>query len=247
MLSLILPKIPSHTLYVEPFFGGGAVFWGKEPSEMEVVNDINHRLIEFYKVLKYDYEEIANLVDETFHSRALHAHSKKEYQSQAEAITKPIACAWAVWTQAYQSFSSMIGATFAYDRKGSVARRLYNKKNAFTEAYKDRLKKVTIECFDAIKVMKTYDTPNTFFYIDPPYVSSDQGHYEGYSESDFTDLLDFCATMQGKFLMSSYPEQILLDYIRKHNWHHEQHLKTLAVDGKRKVPKKKIECLTWNF
>lgn len=41
MLKRILPLIPRHTQYVEPFFGGGAVFWAKPESEVEVVNDIN--------------------------------------------------------------------------------------------------------------------------------------------------------------------------------------------------------------
>lgn len=247
MLKHILPLIPEHATYIEPFFGGGSVFWNKEPSNFEVVNDINHRLIEFYKVLKYDYEEISNLVDETFHSRALHSHSKVVYDSQEDRITRPIACAWAIWTQASQSFSSQLGSTFGYDRKGSVALRLYNKKNAFTEAYKERLRKVTIESYDALKVMRTYDAENVFFYIDPPYVSSDQGHYSGYNDDDFTDLLDFCANMKGKFLLSSYPETSLKEYIAKHNWNHEQFTKTVAVDGRRKGKKEKIECLTYNY
>ena len=51
MLPHILPLIPEHRTYVEPFFGGGAVFWMKPPSEYEVVNDINSRLITFYKAL----------------------------------------------------------------------------------------------------------------------------------------------------------------------------------------------------
>ena len=56
MLNVILPKIPQHKLYVEPFFGGGAVFFAKAPSEAEIVNDINHRLVTFYRALKYDFE-----------------------------------------------------------------------------------------------------------------------------------------------------------------------------------------------
>ncbi|MCA0229900.1 MAG: DNA adenine methylase [Bacteroidetes bacterium] len=49
MLSHILPKIPTHKIYVEPFFGGGAVFFAKPPSEAEIINDINHRLTTFYR------------------------------------------------------------------------------------------------------------------------------------------------------------------------------------------------------
>lgn len=70
MVCHILPLIPEHHTYIEPFFGGGAIFFAKQPSAAEVVNDINHRLVTFYKVLKYDFDEIHRLLDETFHSRA---------------------------------------------------------------------------------------------------------------------------------------------------------------------------------
>ncbi|AYQ31365.1 DNA adenine methylase [Runella sp. SP2] len=247
MLPAILPKIPAHTLYVEPFFGGGAVFFAKEPSEAEVVNDINHRLTTFYRALKYDFEDLQHKIDETFHSRAQHAEAWEQYDASKEDIQDALALAWSVWVQTNMSFGSMIGAGFGYDRAGKCALKLFNKKNGFTDAYKDRMKRVTIESYDVLKVIKAYDTPDTFFYLDPPYVSANQGHYAGYSDDDFRKLLDACASMKGKFLLSSYPESILADYIAQHGWNAEQHEKTLAVDGRREKTKKKIECLTWNY
>jgi len=247
MLPHILPKIPSHKIYVEGFFGGGAVFWGKPPSDIEIVNDINNRLITFYKVLKYDYDELFQLADETFHSRAQHNQSGEVYKSQADEITDPIACAWAVWVQTNMSFAKRIAGTFGYDRSGSSSLMLFNKKKALTDAFQQRMKHVTIESYDVIKVIKTYDAPDTFFYLDPPYVSSDQGHYAGYTLDNFRELLDLCVSMKGKFLLSSYPEALLLEYRDRLGWKSEDHEKTVAVSGHRKVPKKKIECLTWNY
>ncbi|WP_254561776.1 DNA adenine methylase [Dyadobacter diqingensis] len=247
MLNHILPKIPAHHTYVEPFFGGGAVFFGKEKSKAEVVNDINQRLITFYKVLKYDFEEIQNRIDETFHSRAQHKESDELYKSQSEEVNDPVACAWAVWMQTNMSFSHGIGKGFGYDRSGSSPLSHYNRKNNFTETYKERFKRVTIESYDVLKVIKAYDSPDAFFYLDPPYVSSDQGHYAGYSIEDFKNLLDACSNMKGKFLLSSYPESILIEYREKFGWKSEDHEKAIAVNGRRKEPKKKVECLTWNY
>lgn len=247
MVSHILPKFPSHHTYIEPFFGGGAVFFAKEPSKSEIVNDINHRLVTFYKVLKYDFEELEKLVDESFHSRMQHSESSLIYKSQKDEIQNPISCAWSVWMQTNMSYTSKIGGGFAYDKKGSTALRTFNKKNAFTEAYKTRLKKVTIECYDVLKVIKAYDSPDSFFYLDPPYVSSDQGHYGGYTLDDFRNLLDACTKMEGKFLLSSYPEELLLEYRQKHQWKSDDHQKAIAINGKKKEKKVKMECLTWNF
>lgn len=247
MLRHILPKIPDHKIYVEPFFGGGAVFFAKSPSAAEVVNDINHRLITFYKVLKYDFDDFLAKADETFHSRAQHKESDEFYESQLEEITNPVACAWAVWVQTNMSFGTMIGGGFGYDRAGKCALKLFNKKEALTEAFKLRLKHVTIECYDVLKVIKAYDSEDAFFYLDPPYVSSDQGPYKGYTTEDFRALLDACVRMKGKFLLSSYPENLLMEYREAFGWKSEDHTKYLAVDGRRKEKKTKVECLTWNY
>ncbi|GAB2798736.1 DNA adenine methylase [Rhabdobacter roseus] len=247
MVPAILPKIPKHHTYVEPFFGGGAVFWAKPPSQAEVVNDINHRLVTFYKVLKYDFEDLASRVDETFHSRAQHRESDELYLSQQEEITQPVACAWSVWVQTNMSFGTMIGGGFGYDRGGKCALKIANKKAALTSAFQDRLRRVTIECYDVLKVIRAYDAPDAFFYLDPPYVTSNQGHYGGYTMDDFRALLDACATMQGTSLLSSYPEEILMEYRDRYGWKSEDHVKALCVDGRRKEAKTKTECLTWNY
>lgn len=247
MLKHILPKIPTHHTYVEPFFGGGAVFWGKPQSPFEVVNDINNRLITFYKVLKYDYDELQPLIDETFHSRAQHRETDTEYKSGEVEINDMIRMAWAVWIQCNMSFSKVIGGGFGYDRQGSAPLNMFNKKQLITQAYQERLKRVTIESYDVLKVIKAYDSEDAFFYLDPPYVSSDQGAYKGYTADDFEKLLEACATMKGKFLLSSYPEPQLLDYRQRHGWQTEDITKTLAVDGRRAEKKTKVECLTWNY
>lgn len=247
MLKHILPKIPNHFLYVEPFFGGGAVFFGKERSKAEVVNDINQRLITFYKVLKYDFEELEKLIDETFHSRAQHKEAGLEYKRGIEEIKDPLVMAWAVWVQTNMSFSCKIGSGFGYDKGGKSPLRLFNKKQRLTEEYQERMKMVTIESYDVLKVIKAYDSPETFFYLDPPYVSSDQGHYKGYNLDDFRALLDACVNLKGKFLLSSYPENILMEYREKFGWKHEDHVKSLAVDNRNSKGKTKIECLTWNY
>ncbi len=63
MLSVILPMIPEHSIYVEPFFGGGAVFWAKEPAQVEFINDINGEVANFYRVLQTDYDALKREVN----------------------------------------------------------------------------------------------------------------------------------------------------------------------------------------
>ena len=245
MLKEILPKIPAHKVYIEPFFGGGAVFFAKPPSKVEIVNDSNSKLVTFYRALRDDFENLQTLIDQTFHSRDQHKEADLAYKADD---TNQLTTAWSVWVQTNMSFSSMIGGGFGYDRGGLCALKLFNKKENFTNAFKERFRKVTIENNDVLKIMKVYDSPDAFFYLDPPYVSSNQGHYAGYTASNFRDLLNFCSTMKGKFLLSTYPEEMLLEeFIPKNGWKTEQHQKSLAVDGRRKTGKIKTECLTWNY
>lgn len=53
----ILPLFPSHTCYCEPFTGGAALFFLKEPSKVEVLNDINLDLVNLYRVVQHHLEE----------------------------------------------------------------------------------------------------------------------------------------------------------------------------------------------
>lgn len=239
----ILPMIPKHSVYIEPFFGGGAIFWRKPISPYEIVNDTNNRLITFYTVLRDEFDELAQLIDATFHSRTQHKEAASVYDSVNEADVR---MAWAVWVQANMSYSHKIKGGFAYDRSGKTCQAIMNAKARLKGQYSERLSRVTIECNDALKVIRAYDSPDAFFYLDPPYVSSDCGHYKDYTADDFAELLDTCANLQGRFLMSSYPEPYLEEMVAKHGWKHQRIEKALAVNGK-KSGQTKIECLTWNY
>jgi len=68
MAQTILPLIPDHNVYVEPFFGGGAIFFAKEQSRVEVINDINGEIVNFYKVVCTDFWKLNEMIQSTLHS-----------------------------------------------------------------------------------------------------------------------------------------------------------------------------------
>jgi DNA adenine methylase len=108
-----------------------------------------------------------------------------------------------------------------------------------------RLELTDIECNDAIKVIQYRDTPNTFFYIDPPYLNSDQGHYSGYTLDQFKDLLYHLQKIKGKFLMSSYPHEVLDHYASINNRNQLKHTRKIAVH--KGIDRDKTEVLTANY
>lgn len=241
----ILSMIPKHRIYCEPFFGGGAVFFAKPPAELEVINDSNGELINFYRVLKTDYKNLESEIKCTLHSREYHQAAKVVlgYPQLFSEVKR----AWAIWTLANQSFASKLGGTWRCDlQKNSTAKRLNNKRENFTEEYAKRLEQTQIENRDALKIIKLWDNKDAFFYCDPPYFNSDMGHYKGYTEQDFENLLVTLSEIKGKFLLSSYPSEILDRYTKKYRWHTTT-IEGIPVSVSPKKRKTKTEVLTGNY
>ena len=244
MVSLIMSLIPEHKLYCEPFVGGAAVFFAKEPSEMEVINDLNGEVVNFYRVCHSHFRKLEQLIKATPHSRQVH----RETQDVLKNATQhdPVKRAWAFWVQTNMSFSSRIFGGYAYERNSNgTLKRFVNKKIAFTEAIKERLEMVDIENNDALQVIRSRDAVDSFFYCDPPYFNSNMGHYKGYSEKDFTELLNTLSNIKGRFLLSSYPSEILDKYTKKHKWH--TLTKQTGVAVTKQTDKVKTEVLTANY
>jgi len=109
-----------------------------------------------------------------------------------------------------QEFAGKINGSWGYSRtKNVLPISIANKKEVFTELYAKRLGRVHLECSDALSVIQRWDSPDSFFYCDPPYVGSDCDHYAGYTLTYFEQLLSCLSKIKGKFLLSSYPSDIL--------------------------------------
>lgn len=248
LVSAILPLIPNHRTYVEPFVGGGAIFWAKQPSEAEIINDYNRELINFYEVCKNEFIELEKMIRISLHSRSLHSDATVIYENP-HLFTR-IQRAWAVWVLATQSFSAMLDGAWGYDVKGStMVKKLNGKKDSFTEELAIRLQNVQIENTDALRVIRSRDNKEAFHYCDPPYFNSDCGHYDGYTKEDFEILLQTLEQCEGKFLLSSYPSDILNQYTKKNGWSVMSIEQTVSVANgtSGKGGKKKVEVLTANY
>ena len=244
----IVKMIPAHNLYCEPFIGGAAVFFAKEPSPVEVINDVNKELVNFYRTIQNDFVSLEKEIRITLHSRTMHRDAKVIYDSPH--LFTEIKRAWAVWVLANQSFSSMLDGSWGYDiKKGTMPKKLQNKKESFTEDFAIRLQNVQVECADAIRIIRSRDTKDAFFYCDPPYYNSDMGHYDGYTLEDFEGLLKQLSSIEGKFMLSSYPSSILKQYVKQHGWSQECFEMTVSVNNKvtSKPKKQKTEVITYNY
>lgn len=244
MLKHIMPLIPSHKIYTESFCGGAAVLFAKEPCDMEVINDLNMNLTTFYWMAKVNYPEIKAEVDKTLHSRDIHTHAAyilkyPQFFTQAQR-------AWAVWVLCKMSFAAKMDSSFGYNLRGSIPKMITKAKEDFTQELCNRLEKVTIENRDALKVIRTYDRVETFHFVDPPYVGSNCGHYEGYfNENDLEALLKLLENVQGKFMLTMFPLSLIEEYANKNGWIIHRIERTISAANKTR--RKQEEWIICNY
>lgn len=246
LVSEILPLIPKHKVYIEPFFGGGAVFFAKEPSEAEVINDTSAMVVNFYEQVQTNFQELKAKIEGTLFSRASYTVALSIYRMPH--LFSKLAQAWAFYIGTNMGFSCQIGS-WGFDKYSKRPKSFRNKKLIFDKSIPQRLELVQIEHLDALKVIVNRDDTDVFFYLDPPYPNSDQGHYSGYTMEEFERLLTVLSTMKGKFLLSSYPYEILEKYSKRHKWHTKTFEKPLSASNgaNQKKRKRKLEVLTANY
>jgi DNA adenine methylase len=150
-----------------------------------------------------------------------------------------------------QCFGSALGNSWASDKKKrSFTKKIENKKGAFTEELTCRLQRCTLESADACYVINSRNVADAFFYCDPPYYNANMGHYDGYSLNDFKDLLDTLSQVKGKFLLSSYPSDVLTEYTTKFGWNtktFDMYVSAAYSATTGKINKRKTEVLTANY
>jgi DNA adenine methylase len=246
LISELLPLIPEHRIYTEAFFGGGALFFAKPAAEAEIINDTNNMVVNFYEVVKTNFEELKIKIEATLFSRASYTVANAIYKMPH--LFDKIQQAWAFYVGTNMGFSCQIGS-WGYDKYSKRVKAFQNKKLSFNNEIYKRLEHAQIENNDACKVIASRDTEDAFHYVDPPYINSNQGHYSGYTESDYRNLLNTIESVKGKFLLSSYPSEILDEYTRKNGWYTKTFDKPLsarkAIAGKSRP--RKIEVLTANY
>lgn len=243
MLPHLLPLIPDHRVYVEGFAGGAALFWAKKPSPIEVLIDKNGEVSNFYRVMKLDFDSLCKEIEATLHCEYTFNKAKAIYKSP-EGHTE-LQRAWAFWVSANMSFGGEVGGTFrwAWNKTDNwhPAIAIANRRKEF-RGYRSRLKHVTIRVSKIEELILKLDGDDVFFYFDPPYINAGQGHYFGYTEEEFLEFLGYLPMIKGKFLLSSYPSEILSEFIVKNGWNYE-----VLIMKSELSDKQKSESLTWNY
>lgn len=251
LASTIISMMPEHKIYCEPFFGGGAVFFAKGASFLEVINDKNKVLMTFYKVCQDEdaFLQLQHLVKNTLDSESEWLRARRIYHHPEGH--SDIDIAWAVWLTTNMSYSGSPNCGWKWDNgtdgthSGTT---MNNYRNAFNANLFKRLRYVQISCRDALTVIKQRDGRDSFFYLDPPYPGCTQQHYKGYDNEAFEQLLVLLKDISGKFILSNYMSPLLKRFIKEAKWNYSVIDMPLQVANfNNSGTRRKQEVLVYNY
>lgn len=205
----IIDLIPdNHSIYIEVFGGAASVLYQKQPSKLEVLNDINSELINLHRAIRNNPQTLSMFLNDLFISREIFDDIRKRKMKPKNNIER----AAFYFYQLTQSFGSK-GDSFAMSAKAGR-----KPKNIYRDFKKisDRLKGVTIENMSFSKLIPLYDKEDAFFYIDPPYVST-ESYYKntgGFGIKEHEQLAELLSKVKGKFLLS-YNDSVVVRELYK--------------------------------
>ncbi len=221
----IISHFPKHTCYVEPFGGSAGVLLRKEPSTIEVYNDVDDDVVEVFRLIRGGRaEELARLVLAT-------PFSLTEYRRAMEPAEEPLERARRFFIRSFMAVSTdgtcrtSSGFRRSKVRSGhGVAQRWDGVPEIIAEAA-DRLKNVQIDHLDALDCMRLYDNPETLHYVDPPYLEETRttsGRYaHEYTREQHVALLELLPTLKGHVVLSCYDSELYRE--RLSDWHRVTH------------------------
>ena len=88
MQAKLLPLLPKHREYVEPFFGGGSIFFAKDPALVETINDLDSAVMDFFRVLRDQPEEFLWLAQLTPYSRELYNECRATWRDEPDEVRR---------------------------------------------------------------------------------------------------------------------------------------------------------------
>ena len=252
MANIILGMMPAHKVYCEPYFGGGAIFFAKGKSFVEVINDIDDRIITFYEVCQDAvlFRQLQERIQHTLDSEREFLRADKIWRDP-KAARNSVEIAWTVWLQCNMGYGGSPEGGWKWDNGTSGSHSgvvMDNYRNDFTKKVHERLKYVQISCRDALKVIQQRDTEDTFFFLDPPYPGCVQKHYSGFTKENLEELLDMLTHIKGKFLLCNFDNPVLKRFVKKEGWN--MSVKDMPLRVANRVTggtKRKQEVMVYNY
>jgi len=262
MLDVIIPNIPEHKHYVEPFCGTAIVYLHKAPARINTLNDIDGNIVNFFRVLQ-DKDKTKDLLRRLRYT----PWAKAEYKKACLLLSSnreidEITMAWAFYVAQYMSmkrsyYSDTQGKNFKYAFRSGKASETYGSfVNKIRRVVENALKlrQCQIMNDDGVDVMKRFDHEEAFMFVDPPYLSTTVRSKNKIYTTEYNDelhyrLMDFVRYAKSKIMLASYPNE-LYDQLLEYGWVRIDKTKYISAGhytSKRRKLSRRIESLYLNY
>ncbi len=243
----IVSLMPPHRCYVEVFGGAGWVLFKKNPSNIEVWNDLNNDLVNLFRVVRNNLEEFINRQYFLLPSREEYALFTKNYRTNnfKDDIDRAITFYYLI----KNSFSGMIFSGWSYS---TVRASSYHLDIEHLKAVRERLKRVYIENLSFEKLIPYWDRKETLFYCDPPYfkllnMKGRQYYQCSFTLDDHIKLRDILKKINGKFILSYDDHPEVKKLYKDFHIIHTEPVRYNAVNLRVTSAKRVSELLITNF
>lgn len=240
----IVQLIPEHHSYVEPYFGSGAVFFTKEPSPIELINDLDDNVPNLFRCIKDHPEELARIVATTPYARYEYERAFEDIKTEENPLQKAAYFLTTCWQgHGFRTNGYRVGwKNDVHGRESMYAlRNWYNLPETILEVA-ERLRCVQIDNRPALEVIKRFDYPDVFMYIDPPYLlgtrTAKQYKCE-MTDADHEELLNVLVKSNAKIMISGYDSGMYGDALK--GWEKVQFRSNAEYGGNR------IETVWMNY
>lgn len=222
----IISHFPHHRVYIEPFGGAGNILLRKHPSEVEIYNDLDGRIVNFFDVLrdKAQFVELVRLASLTPYSRDQFKRLAEEPEP-SDTVDR----AWWFFVRCRQAvggigMSKLTPSSWAIStRTRRMMAEPVSKYLSSIDGLEDvasRLRTVVVESMDAIKVMKKYDKDDVFYYCDPPYVPETRHGRQAktygceMTHDEHIELLQLVCSLNAKVMISGYDSDLYSECLK---------------------------------
>lgn len=206
----ICEYIPEHEVYLEPYFGSGAVFFSKFPARIETLNDLDGNVVNYFQVIRENWEKLAAQLEMTPYSREEY-YRACEYDPKESDLEKARKFAVRCWMGFGCSNLYRNGFRSSQQRTSPHTTGEWRSLPERLLAASERLKNAQIENLPAAELIRRYDTPDVFLYVDPPYLHGTRKNYLYHHEmkdAEHIELLELLVEHPGKVMLSGYDNDL---------------------------------------
>jgi DNA adenine methylase len=210
----LIPLIPEHKVYFEPFLGSGAVFFNKHPTKLETINDYDKKVYNFFDVLRRYPSEFKRLIEHTPYSRLEYENAYiEDDDTDIEKARKFFIIAWQGYGAKQQhktGWRRSISATSPY-RAAYMRRALEDLPHIM-----NRLLNAQLECKDGIELIEEFNKEEAFIYIDPPYPEETRKKFlYDHDSINHERLIRICKESKAKIMISSYENELYESHLKE--------------------------------